>query len=243
MESQAWLWLALCCHMQPKRSDFGRMHVVAADPYEGMSSFWRDDPERPGRLQQCAPVRDGNFVVLHEDGIEVSIVLTDYKTYKRYGVYREQLAPGAAAAVRASLALFPRQFLFVGTDDLPFDKGYGYDGFGNWVARVFESVGLPGTRINDLRRAAVARLPGQATNESADDVAREMLHSPWVQQRQYKFVTGESSAAYEFSEQDVDMSVVPQKDYRLASLLTRVVGCSDGKGVLRPECLDLIAEY
>jgi hypothetical protein len=155
-DSQHFLMMAMSVDNPPKRRDFGALRVLAR--------------ERAGQ--------EGNYVVVPPKA-RVKLVMQEYKTAKTYGRFCEELSDALSSALRASLALFPRDYVFVGRDG----RAMSDAAYGEFVRTVFkERVGKP-AGVNALRHMYVTERTstGKMTTGQRKTLARSMNHSMHMQ--------------------------------------------------------------
>lgn len=164
--SDARLLLSVYSHLPPKRVDFARARIF----YEKQR---HDTP--------------GNYLILHARGAGVSeLVMNEFKTFKKYGQFREDLPAVLVTEIRASLKRRPREFLFVSTRDRqPYKSD---DIFGAWANRMLKSLfGKPLT-ISLIRHSYLTYINFEnMTPLDREDIARRMQHSV-LQQINYRWI-------------------------------------------------------
>ena len=149
--SQDHLWLTIALMVPPKRTEWGNVRIVEA----------RGDA-RAGEHTLLAPRTDGSPLTL--------------ALWRRAGGarYEEVLVDAVSAAVRRSLAMFPRKHVFVDARGRPFLSG---NSWAQWVKRAFRRTGVGDHSLRGLRRAWVRGLDAErgATDEARGELARRML--------------------------------------------------------------------
>ena len=162
--SQDYLLLLLMVDVPPKRADLGELRVV--------------------RGPQAAP-KNGNYVSVPDKG-QATLVLRDFKTAKKYTRIEDVLPDHVSEAIRESLSMFPRAYLFTSyTGDQPLSAGV----YADMVKRVFKRhTGKP-AGINALRHAYITQMAdhGKVTLGELNAMAKSMGHSP-AMQNQYQVV-------------------------------------------------------
>ncbi len=151
--------------MPPKRSDFGQLLVVLP-------------PKRRPTT--------GNFVVVPKTG-DVTLVMNDYKTAKFYNKLEETLPDNVASALRESLRMFPRAYVFTGREGEPLnDKNYA-----EFVKRVFKLHTGKNAGINAIRHAYITQVADHSkmTMGELKAIAKSMEHSTAMQDS-YQLVEG-----------------------------------------------------
>lgn len=164
-DSMEHVLLTMMVEMPPKRSDFGELQVKATE----------------------SSSHSGNYVVVPAKVAGVVLVLNEYKTAKAYGELREELPSTVAAALRKSLADYPREYVFVGRKG----KKLTAAAYGEFVKRTFlKHTGKP-AGVSALRHAYISQVcnPGKLTQTELKRVAASMGHSVNEQGR-YQVVGG-----------------------------------------------------
>jgi hypothetical protein len=105
------LLLAILINMRPKRADFGYVQILHKHPTD-KNSF--------------------NYIVLNKN--ESQFVLNNHKTSFTYKQIVEDINADLQKIINSSLQFFPRQYLFVDSNDKPYIKNNSYAGF---VKRFF----------------------------------------------------------------------------------------------------------
>ena len=181
------LWLLILRHVPAKRSDWGQCVVLSHHPTKDVA---KDNTARR---------RDFNYILVPASESEpIVLVLRDYKTKRAYGEHQEEMPPSVSGEIRASMKLYPRDYLFVDVgrckdknskDCKPFVKRSNYDRFARWVKKVSLKYFDVGATINDFRRRCVRDLadPIKHTRRECQRTAKSMLHSLQAQEF-YRFV-------------------------------------------------------
>jgi hypothetical protein len=157
------LLLTMMVGMPPKRADFGQLLVV------------KDAAKEPGT---------GNYVIVPRRG-DVTLVMHEYKTAKSHGALREAIPPAVAAALRKSLAAFPRRYVFVGQKgEVMSTKAYT-----DMVRRVFKKHTGRMAGVNAIRHSYISHNvdPSKMTLGEMKALAESMGHSVGMQ-AQYQVV-------------------------------------------------------
>ncbi len=147
--------LALVTELPPKRADFGDLRVTARDAGKG------------------------NRLVLPPGSGAATLVLSEYKTAKSFGVLREKCSARLTAVLRASLRKHPRSHVFVGASGGPLAPST----FGKYVQEAMtRAVGKPvGPTL--LRHIYISDVVAKAPEATRKAIAASMLHSVQEQAR------------------------------------------------------------
>jgi predicted GIY-YIG superfamily endonuclease len=162
------LMLAMYCLIPPLRQNFGNVKIYHAMPStDGIKE---------------------NLVVITPTG-KGTLVLTDYKTSKRYGNFVEELPDDLVRIIQASLAANPRTHLFVKYDGEPYILQNSFTVTSN---RTFKRLfGKPVT-VSILRHSCISATDFNAsTPQELFDKAKNMTHSLGMQQMYRKRVPAE----------------------------------------------------
>jgi hypothetical protein len=165
-QSLYFVLLNLLIDIKPKRSDLGCVKI-----YRG------EDPNK----------QDENYIILKEerDNVPSYLVLNVYnKTV--YGTVIEDLKKDTSDAIRDSLRVYPRDYLFVDVNKRPYTISNSY---GKFVTSCFNDIFEKKVGTSLWRHIFIMsdEVQGNKSDEELADIARKMLHSPTVQ-RQYRFV-------------------------------------------------------
>lgn len=155
-ESLDHLLLLLMTDVSPKRCDFGALRVFAAAPTGAADA--------------------GNYVVLPSRRDRTAVlVMHEYKTAKWHSAYREELPQSVAEALRASLAAFPREYVFVGRDGGKMTA----QAYGEAVRSTFRRRMNKNAGVNALRHSYInyACTPGVQTTRELKATAHAMQHT------------------------------------------------------------------
>ena len=117
------------------------------------------------------------------------VVLTQYKTSKKFGEVRKELPDELVDEIRESLLRFPRKFLFTNAQNKPFsDEAFGK--FGNKILREVMDAKFPDTKISltNLRHLYIGEMDFNTTClKDREAVAKSMMHSVDMQTR-YRWI-------------------------------------------------------
>lgn len=162
-QSRDHLLLTMMVDMPPKRADFGQLLVV------------KDAAKEPGT---------GNYVIVPRSG-GVTLVMHEYKTAKSHGALREAIPPSVAAALRKSLAAFPRRYVFVGQNG----EAMSAKAYTDMVKRVFKKYTGRMAGVNAIRHSYISQNvdPSKMTLGEMKALAESMGHSVGMQ-AQYQVV-------------------------------------------------------
>lgn len=134
-----------------------------------------------------------NYIVLPRTARPApELVMQAYKTAKRYKVVRQDLPVALVDDIRASLAVQPRDFLFVSTR---YHKPYTSEAtFGKWAnATLLRIFGRPLT-LTLIRHAFVTNMSfDDMSAQEREDIGRQMGHARSTQDL-YKFRFADGSA-------------------------------------------------
>lgn len=156
-DSQHYLMLALSVDNPPKRRDFGALQVLRRD----------------------VKATEGNYIVVPNGAGPVKLVLQEYKTAKKYGRFDEMLSDTLSAAIKQSLAAYPRKFLFVSPSGGSLSDG----AFAEFVRTVFKERVGKAAGVNALRHMYISdkMKNGNMTTEQKKELAQSMNHSVQLQ--------------------------------------------------------------
>lgn len=167
--SQQHLITLMAARVPPKRADYGKLRIV-------------DNIDR-------VEANENYMVVPNDARRPVTLVLQTYKTSKAYGRYEESMPRSVGRAIRESLAVFPRTYLFENAKDTPFQSKQSW---GKWIATAFQrhmpsSDAAKRVTTNGLRKLWVQTFadPNRFTLAQQAQLARAMLHHPHTQQAHY----------------------------------------------------------
>lgn len=157
------LLLAFYTLIHPLRADYGCVRLYAHAPPQ----------------QDCEP----NYIVMSQRGC--TLVLNEYKTSKAHGTFVKPLPAALCTEIHASLRARPRNHLFVMGNGQPYTNANSYTHFAN---RTFKRVfGKPLT-ISLIRHSFISTLDfNKLTIEEKEQIAKEMLHTPRLQD-QYRLL-------------------------------------------------------
>ena len=159
--SQERLLLTLYTCMEPVRADYYATALIK----EG------EDTEEP------------NYIVLSDPP---RLILTDFKTKKRYHTLENQFPPVVAEELKSSLEKHPRSYLFVTETNAPYTRKL----FSNWACRALTRIlGQPMT-LTALRHLYITEKISEALPlEEMKEIAKKMGHSREMQ-RDYQWMGG-----------------------------------------------------
>jgi hypothetical protein len=167
-DSQDYILLLLMVDVAPKRSDFGALRVLSSAPPKS---------------------HPGNYLILPKGrGRAATLVMKEYKTAKSHGVYIEDLPPHVSDAIRDSLTLWPRKYVFVGRNgDKLTDKAYGEVVKSTFRRRTGKNAG-----VNAIRHSFISQKCNPATTTTGElkQYAKAMNHSPTTQMRYHMVGAG-----------------------------------------------------
>ena len=160
--SQEYLWLLISVNVPPKRADWGQLLLV----------------KNVSRIPQST-----NALVLPPSG-PASLCLQVYKTDKHYHRYVEELPESVTAAIRDSLHIHPRAYLFVDRSGGCFKTR---DAWRQWVQRKLTKLLKRKATVNGLRKLWVQTYanPARTTIRQQEEIAKTMLHSAYSQRTHY----------------------------------------------------------
>lgn len=160
--SQEYLWLLISVNVPPKRADWGQLLLVK-------------------NVSRVPP--STNALILPPSG-PASLCLQVYKTDKYYHRYVEELPESVTVAIRDSLFIHPRAYLFVDRSGGCFKTR---DAWRQWVQRkLTKLLGCKAT-VNGLRKMWVQTYanPARTTIRQQEEIAKTMLHSAHSQRTHY----------------------------------------------------------
>lgn len=151
------LLLSMYSYLPPMRLDFGSVKIYREEP---------NIDEIPDNANYIVLTADNNYLGLQE-----------YKTAKRYGKKVSDLPPELVQDIEDSLVRRPRDYLFVGKNDQPFDKSNTY---GKWVSRHLEKIFKKHMTVNTLRHMFISNRQDKIENKCVKErkeIAAAMGHS------------------------------------------------------------------
>jgi hypothetical protein len=160
--SYQFLLLSILVHLKPKRADFGAVKI------------YRDtDPKDTTQ----------NYIVLRSKGSSF-LALNMYKTSKHYQTVEEDLPEGLKRDIEASLARWPRTYLFQKENG----EAMSNNTYSAFVKATFHQLFGRATGVSLLRHIYISEKVDfdDSTLEEQDETARLMLHTSGLQ-RMYKW--------------------------------------------------------
>jgi len=160
--SYQFLLLSILVHLKPKRADFGAVKI------------YRDtDPKDTTH----------NYIVLRSKGTSF-LALNMYKTSKHYQTVEEDLPEGLKRDIEASLARWPRTYLFQKENG----EAMSNNTYSAFVKATFNQLFGRATGVSLLRHIYISEKVDfdDSTLEEQDETARLMLHTAGLQ-RMYKW--------------------------------------------------------
>jgi hypothetical protein len=134
-------------------------------------------------VRNGSPEPSGNFIKVGSDGL--TLVMTEYKTSKRYGRQEEVLPEALVEQISASLEQNPREHLFVTPNNKPYSSAKT---FVTWANGVLKGVFKKNLSLTLIRHSYLTSLDfsGMTTGDQVR-LGRLMGHSV-LMQNAYKFV-------------------------------------------------------
>jgi hypothetical protein len=177
-----YLLLCMFTKIPPLRADFDRLAIVHK------------------KLTAAQVATEPNYLLVSPnpgaDGVpSMTLVLNEFKSKgARLQQYHKELPPDLCAVVHASLERQPRPYLFVRpSTGERFTSPSAYSLFAN---RILKRVFAPKpVNINTLRHSFVSALPDRLRVAAKDAIARDMLHSPAMQERYKLYFDDDGHAA------------------------------------------------
>jgi hypothetical protein len=165
--SQEYVLLSLTLNIRPKRADFGNISIVSNERIESLTN---------------------NYMVIDKN-TNSYLILTEYKTAKKYETIKEALPESFYKDIRDSLKKYPRNFLFTDRNSNPYLEKKSYSSF---VIRTFEKLFNKKIGVTMLRHIYIREKLdfNNMTQEELEDEARLMTHSPELQ-RLYRWIIRE----------------------------------------------------
>lgn len=151
------LLLSMYSYLPPVRLDFGSVKIYREEP---------NIEKIPDNANYIVLARDNNYLGLQE-----------YKTAKRYGKKVSDLPPELVQEIEDSLVRRPRDYLFVGKTDQPFEKSNTY---GKWVSRHLEKIFKKHMTVNTLRHMYISNRSDKIETKCVKErkeIAAAMGHS------------------------------------------------------------------
>jgi hypothetical protein len=177
-----YLLLCMFTKIPPLRADFDRIAILH---------------RKPTAAQVAA---EPNYLVVSStpgaDGVpSMTLVLNEFKTKgARLQQYFKDLPEDLCAVIHASLEREPRSYLFV--SPLTGERFNSTNAYGLFVMRILRRVFAPKrVNINTLRHSFVSALPDRLRVADKDAIARDMLHSPAMQDRYKLYFDDVASSA------------------------------------------------
>jgi len=163
------LLIMLYTEIPPVRSDYYRTHIVTQFPGEAKESESENENE--------------NMLIIDEKTSH--IVLSKYKTAKKYGVIMIETTPELHLEIIESLIRYPRDYLFVGADGKPYQME---NTFNKWANRTLKRIyNRQHFSLTMLRHIYISRRDLKLEEKSGleqEQIAKIMGHSI-EQQRRY----------------------------------------------------------
>lgn len=158
--SKEHLILSMYSYINPLRQDFNNLRIFHKNPSQ------HDQDTYP------------NYLVISTPSV---LVLNEYKTSKTYKTFKKELPPDLVAIIKKSLSIYPRDFLFVDSKGLPYEKENSYV---KAVNRSLKDIFDKPTTVTLLRRArSTYERSLNLTPGEEEDAARDMLHSEKMHNR------------------------------------------------------------
>lgn len=155
------LLLAMYTLIYPLRADFNKVRLYDVVP---------KNPE-------------ANYIHTRKGGCK--LFLTEYKTSAKHGTFEKELPAALCQDIRDSLDTRPRDYLFVMTNGMPYDKSKSFIHFAN---RTFERIFERPLTISLLRHSFISSLDfNTMTVAEKEAIAAEMLHTTRLQD-QYRLI-------------------------------------------------------
>lgn len=161
-DSYKFLLLSVLVHLRPKRADLGSVKI-----------YKENDPRKT----------DENYIVLRKKGTSY-LVMNLYKTSQYYQTVEEDFPPELTKDVQASLARWPRDYLFTKENGTPMSNNT----YSVFVKHIFEQVFGRKTGVSLLRHIYISEKLDldDMTLQEQEDEAKYMLHTSGLQ-RAYKW--------------------------------------------------------
>lgn len=181
------LLLAMYCLIEPLRQNFGRVRIYRAAP-----------PEAPSGENE-------NHLVLTPGG-RGTLVLTDYKTSKKYGTFKRDLPPELVAVIEKSLERFPRKYLFVDVEGNPYVHQNSFAKFSN---RTLKKLFKKNFTVSLVRHSFISGLDfNEEVPAALFQKAKNMTHSIGMQQH-YRRKVPEEPPHLAAAEEEVEETPTP----------------------------------
>jgi hypothetical protein len=156
--SQDHLLLAMYCLIEPIRGDLGHVRLIANKNIEP----------------------DGNYIYLTRESGGSFLVLRDYKTSKRYGVFKRELPDPLVRIIITNLRQNPRPYLFTTESGTPYVKK---NSFVKFVNRTLERLFDKKFTISLMRHSYISNIDfNSSTPAELFKKSHNMMHSISMQQ-------------------------------------------------------------
>lgn len=153
--SREHLILAMYSHIPPLRQDFYNVKLLPKMPFGSKAN-------------------QGNFLVIKARSPCV-LVLNEFKTDTTFKRYYKEMPPELCKIIHKSLLEYPRDYLFVDSQNKPYDK---FDSFCKLINRSLQDIFEKPVTVTMLRHSFIIdeRKRNVSPGEE-EDTARDMLHS------------------------------------------------------------------
>jgi hypothetical protein len=173
--SERYLLLAMYTFVEPVRQDYGNVKILYAEPM-------------PSEAESVP-----NYIVLDRSDKKVAtLAISEYKTAKIYGVHKRHLPKELVAVIWKTLDARPREFLFVDSRDLPFEKR---NSFSKWTNRTLAQIFGKRVTINTFRHSFISNLDFNSRTPGEIMRSAKMMGHSIGQQQLYRRLPSPERAA------------------------------------------------
>lgn len=157
------LVLSMYTLMEPMRADFGNLRIYIE-----------------GHEEPPPDTSDENYIILSGVQGQSKIVLSEYKTSRKYGRFQRPLPDDLVRIIIKSLELQPRHYVFVDDSLQPYIKKNSYTRF---VNRILERLFQKRFTISLLRHSFISGIDfNESTPSQLIQYSKNMMHSLGMQQ-------------------------------------------------------------
>ena len=145
------LLLAMYCLIEPLRQDYGALRIMV------------------DRMPAADAV--GNYLAIARDGSWGKLILTEYKTAKKYGTYTRDLPPSLLRIIKASLIANPRAYLFMDERGKPYKLTNSFTQYSN---RTLKRIFGKACTVSTMRHSHISNIDFNASTPG--DLFRKSKH-------------------------------------------------------------------
>ena len=145
------LLLAMYCLIEPLRQDYGALRIMV------------------DRMPAADAV--GNYLAIARDGSWGKLILTEYKTAKKYGTYTRDLPTSLLRIIKASLIANPRAYLFMDERGKPYKLTNSFTQYSN---RTLKRIFGKACTVSTMRHSHISNIDFNASTPG--DLFRKSKH-------------------------------------------------------------------